>query len=173
MAYQWERFGDALLFMRVQRTDWHRTLDWPWVDVWRAARVARHGVDVLAHHSFSLAGFAPGQRLEVVSVRTLLPLAALVFAAVCLVPVFRRLPLAYGVYAALALLEPLVEPSSNQPLYSYHRFVLVVFPLFMGLAVVLQRRRLLFWVVAAVSLALMLYFTVCYASLNVRARGVV
>ena len=118
-------------------------------------------------------GLLPGERLEVLFARTMLPFAALLFAAFCLVPVFRRLPVPYGIYCVLALLVPLLQPSRLVPLYSYHRFVLVVFPLFMGLGVVLEKRTKLFWILASLSFALMLYLAIAFTSTSPAARGVV
>jgi hypothetical protein len=174
MLYLWATFGDALRFAEAQRTNWHRVTAWPWLDVWRGARAAVRGIGAIAGHlSLLPSGLLPGERLEVVAARTLLPFGALLFAALCLVPVFRRLPLHYGVYAALALLVPLLEPSRLVPLYSYHRFVLVVFPLFMGLAIVLEKRTKVFWVLASLSFVLMLYLAVCFTSASMAAHGVV
>jgi Mannosyltransferase (PIG-V) len=174
MLYLWAEFGDATRFASVQRTVWHRAVDWPWLDVWRGARAATRGIDaVFGHLALLPSGLLPGERLEVLIARNLLPFGALLFAALCLWPVFRRLPLPYGVYAALALLVPLLEPSSQVPLYSYHRFVLVVFPLFMGLGIVLEKRTKLFWVLASASFVLMLYLAVCFTSASTAAHGVV
>jgi len=174
MGYLWIETGNALLFANAQQTYWHRTLEWPWVDAWRGARAAYRGLNFTAGHLSSLpSGLLPGHQLQVVMVRTLLPFGALLFAVLCLVIVFRRLPIPYGVYCLLALLLPLLEPSSTVPLYSFHRFVLVVFPLFMGLALVLEGRRTLLWTVAALSFTLMLYFTICFTSGVRAAHGVV
>jgi hypothetical protein len=174
MAYLWARFGDPMRFVEVQRVYWHRAADWPWTTVWRGVKSVSRGFETLAAHPLVFPdSLVPGGRWEIVLAKTVLPLAALIFAVVCLVIVFRRLPLAYGVYAALALLLPLVEPSGMAPLYSYHRFVLVAFPLFMGLGAVLEKRTRLFWALAAVSLVLMLYLAVCFVSAAPGARGVV
>ena len=37
----------ASRFIEVQRTYWHRTTTWPWVDVWRGARGAARGVGAI------------------------------------------------------------------------------------------------------------------------------
>jgi hypothetical protein len=174
MAYLWATFGDAMRFVDVQRAYWHRTTAWPWVDVWRGARAAVRGIGAISGDlSLLPSGLLPGERLEVLVARTLLPFGALLLAAFCLVPVFRRLPLPYGIYCVLALLVPLLEPSRLVPLYSYHRFVLVVFPLFMGLAIVLEKRTKLFWVLASLSFVLMLYLAICFTSASTAAHGVV
>ncbi len=174
MAYLWAKLGDPTRFIEVQRTYWHRYTTWPWVDVWRGARAAVRGIGAISRDlSLFPSGLLPGERLEVLFARTLLPFGALVIAAFCLVLVFRRLRLPYGVYCALALLVPLLEPSRLVPLYSYHRFALVVFPLFMGLAIALEKRTKLFWVLASLSFVLMLYLAICFTSASPGARGVV
>ncbi len=70
--------------------------------------------------------------------------AFLVFAAVGAIGALRRLPLAYGAYAvcllALALAYPRSAPGYDVPLFSLPRFVAVVFPLFMWLAIAVRER---------------------------------
>lgn len=69
-----------------------------------------------------------GDGMELVNV------AMLAFAAVMLVPIFRRLPLTYGLYALphVAVIATRILPT---PLTSTSRFVLVIFPIFIVLAV--------------------------------------
>jgi hypothetical protein len=54
----------------------------------------------------------------------------------------RRLPLAYGLYALVALALPLSYPVGPQPLMSLPRFALVLFPLFLWLGWWTARARL-------------------------------
>lgn len=58
----------------------------------------------------------------------------LAFSLVALVGALRRLPLAYGAYAAVALAVTLSYPVDAQPLMSLPRYVLTLFPLHMWLA---------------------------------------
>lgn len=58
----------------------------------------------------------------------------LVFALVACVGALRRLPLAYGAYAAVALAMTLSYPLDAQPLMSLPRYIVVLFPLHMWLA---------------------------------------
>jgi hypothetical protein len=58
----------------------------------------------------------------------------LVFAIVACVGTLRRLPLAYGAYAAVALAMTLSYPLDAQPLMSLPRYIVVLFPLQMWLA---------------------------------------
>ncbi len=80
-----------------------------------------------------------GNSLEPYS-QSLLLVAFLVFALAGLVGVLRRLPLAYGAYAAAALAMTLSYPTDDQPLISLPRYMLALFPLQMWLAVWTSRR---------------------------------
>ena len=82
---------------------------------------------------------AGGDPFSVAAINLLL-FAFLVFAAVAVVGAFRRLPLAYGAYALAALALPLSYPVDPQPLMSLPRFIAVLFPLFIWLAVVTEER---------------------------------
>ncbi len=65
----------------------------------------------------------------------------LIPAAVGAVGVFRRQPAAYGFYVLLGLLMPLSDPVTPQPLQSFPRYMMVLFPLFIWAATELERRR--------------------------------
>ena len=147
MAYLWVKLGDPTRFIEVQRIHWHRTTTWPWVDVWRGARGAARGVgaDLWRPVAAALRSAAWGAARSPVRADG----APVRRAAV------RRLLLDPGVPTASSPLRRLLRacPSRATPgalearaLYSYHRFVLVVFPLFMGLGVVLEKRTKLFWI---------------------------
>jgi hypothetical protein len=60
--------------------------------------------------------------------------AFLGFAAAAVIGAFRRLPLAYGAWALLAVAAPLSYPVGPEPLASLPRYLAVVFPLHMWLA---------------------------------------
>ena len=74
--------------------------------------------------------------------RNLMDLAFLLFALVATVGALRRLPLAYGAWALVALAVPLAYPVDSQPLLSLPRFLLVLFPLHMWVATVAGPRAL-------------------------------
>ncbi len=65
----------------------------------------------------------------------------LLFGLWACVGVLRRLPLAYGAWVAVSLLLPLSFPVTPQPLMSLPRFLAVLFPIFMWLALVCEERR--------------------------------
>jgi hypothetical protein len=89
--------------------------------------------------------------------------ATLVFAVVACVGVLRRLPRPYGVWVAASLVLPLSFPVTPQPLMSLPRFVSVLFPVFMWLALVCEERRVTDLVVGGSAVGLGL-FTAQYAS---------
>jgi hypothetical protein len=105
---------------------------------------------------------AAGDPLRIASINVLL-FVFLVFALVALVGTFRRLPFAYGAYALVALALPLSYPVDPQPLMSLPRFIAVLFPLFMWLALVSEERKLTLKVAAASAVGLGL-FTTQYAA---------
>jgi hypothetical protein len=80
-------------------------------------------------------------------------LCFLTLACVCAAGMIRRLHPAYVAYAIAALLVLLSEPTihGGQPLTSFPRYIMVVFPLWMWLALVLHRRRRIWIGVLAVS----------------------
>jgi hypothetical protein len=65
----------------------------------------------------------------------------LLFAIVAAVGVLRRLPIAYGAYAIALLAFPLALPTEGVPLFSFPRFVAVVFPFFIWLAIWIRERH--------------------------------
>ena len=87
----------------------------------------------------------------------------LVFALVAFAGVWRRLPKAYGAWVGASLLLPLSFPVTPQPLMSLPRFVAVLFPIFMWLAIVCDERRITDRVVAVSAIGLGL-FTAQFAS---------
>ena len=68
--------------------------------------------------------------------------AFLVFAVVAIVGALRRLPVAYGAWALCAVALPLSFPVGPEPLASLPRYLAVVFPLHMWLALWARRHRL-------------------------------
>ena len=81
-----------------------------------------------------------------------------------LVVCWRRLPAAYTVFAVVSLLLPIAYPTHSTPLLSFPRFVLVDFPLFVALAVLVVRRPVLRWALVAAFVAGLVVFTVTYAN---------
>jgi hypothetical protein len=84
-------------------------------------------------------------------------LIALVAALVALGIAFRRLPMAYAVYALAVILVCVYSPTVNQPLQSFDRYTLVIFPLWMAAGSLLSRRRLLVPILCLESILLAFY----------------
>ncbi len=122
--------GDGLLVFDAQSA-WGRELAVPVVD---AARAAAEGVSQIARGEprawpvFDTAWFDAGL------------FALLLLALVALAGAVRRLPAPYWGYAAAALALPLLFPAAGQPLMSLPRFLAVLWPLHLWLAVVLVDR---------------------------------
>ena len=100
-----------------------------------------------------LLGIANGDGVGA-SVRTLALAGTVVGALVATVGALRRLPVAYGAYALAALLPPLSTPWPDHPLWSTPRFIAVLFPCFLWLALVLRDRRWYLLVTVAFALGL-------------------
>lgn len=120
---------------------WHREFAGPFVAVFDGARAAFEGARQLlsgqtAHLYFPL----EGKSADIEASHNLLLFAFLALAVPATVGVFRRLPLAYGIYMLAALALPLSYPVPTQPLMSLPRFLLVLFPIFMWLAAYLGSR---------------------------------
>jgi hypothetical protein len=102
---------------------------------------------------FSRAGGDPIR----VGALNLMLLVSLVFGVAACVGVFRRLPPAYGVWVAIGLLLPLSEPVRPEPLMSLPRFLAVLFPIFMWLALWCEERAATARVAAASAIGLGLF----------------
>jgi hypothetical protein len=154
--------GDALRFLDVQDA-WSRELKVPLAGAWDGFVAAVDGVRQLASGSRSPVYFevAAGDPFRIAAINVML-FAALIFAVVACVGVWRRLPRAYGAWVGASLVLPLTFPVTPQPLMSLPRFVAVLFPIFMWLAIVCDERRNTDLVVAASAVGLGV-FTVQYA----------
>jgi hypothetical protein len=155
--------GDAFRFLEVQDA-WSRELAVPLAGAWDGLVAAVDGARQLASGSRTPVYFelAEGDPFRIAAINLML-FATLVFAVVACVGVFRRLPRAYGAWVAASLVLPLSLPVTPQPLMSLPRFVAVLFPIFMWLAVVCDERRSTDLVAGAFAVGLGL-FTAQYAS---------
>lgn len=140
MAYLYALVGDPLYFLKVQ-DNWHRHLAPPWVSIINTLKD-------LAHHPLA----SPG------SVNHMIELAFTLLFLVLMVAAFRTLRSSYAWYFAASLLVPM----STSSLMSMPRFVLVIFPAFMLLAL-WGRRPLVNSAIVALSLPLLGLFTVLFA----------
>jgi len=139
MTYLWVLVGDPLYFSHVQ-IHWNRHLAWPWVSIINSFHLITH-----AHVQQSIAY----QCIELVFTAFMLSM---------LVLGFRTLRPSYWAYMLLSTVVPL----STSSLMSMPRFALVLFPIFMVLAI-WGRRPGVNNAVVAFSLPLLGLFTVLFA----------
>jgi hypothetical protein len=154
---------DALSFLHVQ-DNWFRHFAGPLGGAWDGLVAGFDGARQLLSGSRSPVYFskAAGDPFRIGALNLLL-LGFLVFAVIACVGVWRRLPRAYGAYVTAALLLPLSYPVEPQPLMSLPRFLAVLFPIFMWLALVSEERRMTARVAAVSAIGLGL-FTAQFAS---------
>jgi hypothetical protein len=141
LAYLGLATGDPWAPFSVQDA-WYRELAGPLGGAWDGATAAWDGLRQLASGSrtpvyFEVAGGDP----YVVAAHNVGNLLFLGFAVVALVGAFRRLPLAYAAWALLAVALPVSYPVGPEPLASLPRYLAVVFPLHMWLALWAREHR--------------------------------
>ncbi len=155
--------GDALRFLDVQDA-WSRELTVPLAGAWDGFVAAWDGLRQLASGQREVVYFedAAGDPYRIGAINLVL-FATLIFAVVACVGVLRRLPAAYGAWVAVSLALALTFPVKPQPLMSLPRFVAVLFPVFMWLALWCEERRATELVVGLSAIGLGL-FTAQYAS---------
>jgi len=141
--------GDGLAFLQVQEA-WSRHFAGPLGGAWDAAVAAFEGARGLVEGDEQLPRWAA---------MNVMLFGFMVFALVACVGVLRRLPFAYGAYVVAALMLPLSWPVEPQPLMSLPRFLAVLFPIFMWLAIVCEERRITDRVAAVSALVLGLFVT--------------
>jgi hypothetical protein len=151
-AYLALSLGDGFAYLHLQEV-WFRSFAGPFGAIPDAFAAAWDGARQIAsgqrsHVYFTAAGGDP----IAVGWHNLELFGFLLFAAVAVVGVLRRLPLAYGAYTLAALALPLSFPVGPQPLMSLPRFLGVLFPLFMWLALACRTRRRQVLVLAAMAL---------------------
>ena len=137
---------------------WMRHFAGPFAGMWDGTVAAFDGARQLLSGSRSPVYFeiAAGDPFSVAG-HNLTLFAFLVFAVLATVGVLRRLPLAYGAWCVAMLALPLSYPVETQPLMSLPRFVAVLFPVYMWLALWLQRRRWADWGLALSAVGLVVF----------------
>ena len=139
LAY-WAHRGNAWAPFDAQRIFWHRgfqPLGGLAHGAWDGAVSVAQLAAGPAHHLLATpTPEAAGQLAAPLTLATvnLTDLAFVVFALVALVGVARRLPLAYAAYTAAALVVAVSAPTQYEPMMSLPRYVAVVFPLQIWLA---------------------------------------
>ena len=119
------RFGSPLVSAE-QHSTWSQTFTFPLVTVWRATLLAGTGLLRVLH------GHAPDNVYQY---------TLFLLACAATVGALRRLPLAYGAYAAVSLLFIISFPVSGSHLAIFSRYLAPIFPLAVWLAAWSSERR--------------------------------
>ena len=149
--------GNALDPFNAEKLWFHHTTT-PFTGAWDGAVAAWDGLRQLLHGPappvyFQLSG---GNALTEAG-QNLMLFAFLAVGLVACVGAFLTQPFAYGAYALLGLALPLSDPVVPQPLSSFPRYEVVLFPLFIWWSGVLVRRRMTTAGIAAVAVLLGLF----------------
>lgn len=140
--------GDALLWLHTQgeggATGNHDFF--PFQGVWLGAEPFWTALTELGRQRISAAEL---------HVDNIVNFAAVVFAALAIARMPRRLPLAYAVCALAFVAIPLSATTGGEPLKSFARYATIAFPLFVWLATVTERRRVTLWVAGAFAAVLL------------------
>jgi hypothetical protein len=152
LIYMQVHFGDALAPWHAQ-AHFHRSFDGPLSAFWQGGVKAWHG----------LTGILTGDAAFGPAVRKIGQFVVVSGALVATVGVLRRLPAPYGVYALLSIVPVLSFPYPPGPLASSLRYIVVIFPLFMWLAMRL-RERLAYGLAVAAFAAMLVYSTGMFAT---------
>src|SRR5918997_1763414 len=155
--------GDAWRFLDVQDA-WSRELTVPLAGAWDGFGAAIDGARQLLSGQTEVVYFeeAAGDPYRIAAINLML-FGALVFALAACVGCLPRLPKAYGAWGAASLVLPPTFPLKPPPLMSLPRFLAVLFPIFMWLALWSEERRATARVAAVSALGLGL-FTAQFAS---------
>jgi Mannosyltransferase (PIG-V) len=164
MSYLALRGGNAFEPFHAQEV-WSRHFAGPYLGVWDGAKAALDGLRQLLSFQRQHVFFGAGTGSPFVSASHNLMLFAFLIAGVAMtIGVLRRLPLAYGAYVLAALALPLSYPVASQPLMSLPRFLLVLFPLSMWLAMWLAEHRRAQRPTLIISAGLMVFFLAQFAT---------
>ncbi len=132
--------GDALAPLHAEAA-WSRHFAGPYGGVWNGAQAAFEGLrQLLSFQRHQVYYPAAGGSPFIDAGHNLMLFAFLAAAIPAAIGVLRLLPAAYGVYVLAALALPLSYPVAAQPLMSLPRFLVVLFPLNMWLAIRLSAR---------------------------------
>ena len=156
MGYLWLRFGDPFLFYSAQR-DWGRQATGPLATVGRAWASAVEGVGRLLDSGL-WADPTPGNLANhLAGAVNFFNLAFFVFAVVVLIAGSRDLPPSLTLYGLLLIAPATLFGTPQSPLMGTPRYVLVAFPIFIVLGLLL-RNKLLFggWLVLSALASLLL-----------------
>jgi len=150
-AYLHFTLDDWLAWNHAQELFGRHTVD-PFSGIWAGFREAGKGLGHLATGSYH-------GTLDYLNIMQLVFTAFAVFGGIAML---RTLPVAYGAWVLVSLVPIFVSQPDGDPLWSSSRFIVVLFPLFIWLATVTERRG---WTIHVVALfaAGMAVFTAQFA----------
>ena len=151
--------GDPLSFFKAQANwIWNRHSQPPWEAVWRGTD---NFFKLLGSNTAPTTGkLADPNWWEFPA----FVVTALLFGITCWWVWRRKFALSYLLYFGLAMLLPLSSPSNKEPLLSFPRFALVLFPIFMVLALLGRRWRWLHYLYIYTALLLSGLFLARFAN---------
>lgn len=126
------KVGDALAWDHAQLASFNRHTVDPFTGVWAGLREAGKAIHELA---VSTEHGVTRDHLYIAEV------GFVGFAIAGGIGALRRLPVAYGSWVLLSLVPTFLSQQPENPLWSSPRFIAVLFPVFMWLALVVERRR--------------------------------
>lgn len=140
--YLWREFGNPLMTIDAQK-GWARIQAMPWTSFrmaleqwqggWLNALLASPTWRTLTSYPVRMS-FAEYESLDLI----------MAFVGIAMIAyTLRVLPIEYGAWVAIMFVLPLFSPSTIHPLMSIPRFLVVLFPLFIALAIVARRRFVL------------------------------
>ncbi len=129
LAYLWVAHDAPLAPFQIQTYFWGREFVGPFGSVVRLVAALPHDVHrLLVGHTVAV---EPGDPISW-NGHDLIDLGFLAFVLAGLAFSWRRVPVAYFLYALVLLASALSEPAKLEPLGSFPRYLLVIFPIFMG-----------------------------------------
>jgi hypothetical protein len=153
--------GSWLAPLHAERVFWGRTFT-PIAGLWKGTSSAIASIHQLAvGDSHTVIATAAGGELSVPSrqaTANLIDAASLALVLICLIGAVRRLPVAYWAYALVSVVVALSATEPVEPLQSFPRYMVVVFPLQLWLAIWAARSRWRTPVLLGVGAALMCLF---------------
>lgn len=137
MLYLQQVLGNPLAFMEAQKF-WKRSFDFPWNSIFHAAK-------------------------NISSSNNLWNLIFTLFALTFLVMAFKLLRPSYTLYMFFGVIVPLFSPAVHSPLLSMPRFVLVLFPIYITMALLIKKEQV-HWAVLCSSTVLMVFLHMFFAN---------
>lgn len=160
MGYQWMVLEDPFAFSAAQ-VHWGRSFGMPWqtlADAWARAQeppepfmtepidhpfgMILYWSDQISNHAYNFVFTIPGLVLAFASLKMLRP--------------------SYSLFAFAAVIMPLFIPSEDIPLFSMPRFLVILFPLFITLSLLVGTRVWLHRTILLAFITLLLVFSIRY-----------